>query len=126
MMQDTELYRQLLGVESPWFVRDVELDVGEQVVRVSLDFDGSKATFCCPECGQYANLYDRREARQWRHLDSCQFQTFLVASLPRVNCKQHGILTASVFWCEQNSRYTALFERFAINVLLATQVQARA
>ena len=95
-------------------------------MRVYLNFDGSKAAFCCPECGQYANLYDRREVRQWRHLDSCQFLTYLVASLPRVSCKQHGILTPAVFWCEPNSRYTALFERFALDVLLCTQVQARA
>ncbi len=97
-----------------------------QAVRVYLNFDGSKAAFCCPECGQYANLYDRREVRAWRHLDSCQFLTYLVASLPRVSCKQHGILTPAVFWCEPNSRYTALFERFALDVLLATQVQGRA
>ena len=125
-MQDTQLYHQLLGVEAPWFVHDVQLDAEAQAVRVFLNFDGSKANFCCPKCGQYANLYDRREVRQWRHLDSCQFLTYLVASLPRVSCKQHGILTPAVFWCEPNSRYTALFERFALDVLLATQVQARA
>ena len=125
-MQDTELYRQLLGVQAPWFVCNVELDIEAQAVRVFLDFDGPKSDFCCPTCGQYANLYDRRETRQWRHLDSCQFQTFLVASLPRVCCQQHGILTPAVFWCEPNSRFTALFERFALDVLLATQVQARA
>jgi transposase len=125
-MQDTELYRQLLGVQAPWFVCNVELDIEAQAVRVYLDFHGPQAAFCCPECGQYANLYDRRETRQWRHLDSCQFQTFLVASLPRVSCKAHGILTPAVFWCEPNSRFTALFERFALDVLLATQVQAKA
>lgn len=126
MMQDTQLYEQLLGVSTPWFVREVQLDIEAQTVRVYLDFDGSKAAFYCPTCGQYANLYDRREIRQWRHLDSCQFQTFLVASLPRVDCKQHGVQTPRVFWCEPNSRYTALFERFALDVLLATQVQAKA
>ena len=91
-----------------------------------LNFDGRSAHFCCPTCGQYANLYDRREVRQWRHLDSCQYQTYLVASLPRVSCKQHGILTPTVFWCEPNSRYTAEFERFALDMVLATQVQSRA
>lgn len=105
---------------------NVELDLKEEAVRVYVDFDGKKASFCCPECGQYANLYDRRETRSWRHLDSCQFQTYLVASLPRVSCRQHGVLTANVFWAEPNSRFTALFERFALDVLQATQVQKRA
>lgn len=125
-MQDTQLYHHLLGIQQPWHVVHVELDLQEEAVRVYIDFEGQQAAFCCPECGEYANLYDRRETRSWRHLDSCQFQTFLVASLPRVSCKQHGVLTASVFWAEPNSRFTALFERFAIDVLQATQVQARA
>src|SRR4051794_36415474 len=125
-MRDTELYRHILGIEDPWYVVDVELDIAEEIVRVFIDFDGPKASFCCPECGQYANLYDRRETRSWRHLDSCQFKTYLVASLPRVSCREHGVLTPKVFWCEPNSRYTALFERFALDVLQATQVQSRA
>lgn len=125
-MHDTELYRHLLGIEEPWRVVNVELDLSDEAVRVYIDFDGAKATFCCPECGKYANLYDRRETRSWRHLDSCQFKTYLVASLPRVSCRQHSVQTANVFWCEPNSRFTALFERFALDVLRATQVQVRA
>lgn len=125
-MQDTELYHHILGVEAPWQVVKVELNTDDEAVRIYIDFNGRQAEFHCPECGQYANLYDRREARSWRHLDSCQFKTYLVASLPRVSCKKHGILTAKVFWCEPNSRFTAMFERFAIDVLKATQVQSSA
>ena len=125
-MQDTQLYHHLLGIEEPWHVVHVDLDIETEAVRVYVDFDGPKASFRCPECGQFANLYDRRETRSWRHLDSCQFQTYLVASLPRVSCRQHGVLTANVFWAEPNSRFTALFERFAIDVLKACQVQKRA
>lgn len=125
-MQDTELYSKILGVEAPWYVHSVEMDIDDQTIRVILDFDGRKAEFHCPVCGKYANLYDRRKIRSWRHLDSCQFQTYIVASLPRVSCRQHGVNTAKVFWCEPNSRFTAIFERFAIDVLLATQVQKRA
>ena len=113
--------------KSPWFVRDVQLDIAEQTVRVYLDFEGSQAAFCCPECGQYANLYDRA-----RHTPVAPSRQLPVPDLPGgVACraslaKQHGILTPQVFWCEPNSRYTALFERFALDVLLATQVQSRA
>lgn len=125
-MRDTELYHHLLAIEEPWHLIDVELDIAEQLVCVFIDFDGRKASFCCPECGQYANLYDRRETRLWRHLDSCQFKSYPVASLPRVSCRKHGVLTPKVFWCEPNSRFTALFERFALEVLQATQVQSQA
>ncbi len=33
-MQDTELYRHLLGIEEPWAVGRVELDIAQQRVDV--------------------------------------------------------------------------------------------
>ncbi|HYQ70456.1 MAG TPA: transposase family protein, partial [Gammaproteobacteria bacterium] len=32
----------------------------------------------CPKCGLACPGYDRRQ-RSWRHLDTCQFRTILVA-----------------------------------------------
>ncbi|MFZ4802917.1 MAG: ISL3 family transposase [Chlorobium sp.] len=83
------------------------------------------AMWCCPTCGEPATLYDHREERTWRHLDSCQFQTYIVAAAPRVRCMTHGVLTVDLPWSEPHSRFTLLFERFAIDVLFATQVQAK-
>ena len=127
-MTDKDLYSTILGVSLPWQVTNVTLDIEKSTVIVHLDYDitASNDSFLCPTCGCTARVYDRREERSWRHLDSCQFQTFLAASLPRVCCPTHGILTAKVFWAEPNSRFTLLFEAFAIAVLQATRVQSRA
>ena len=127
-MTDKDLYSTILGVSLPWQVTDVTLDIENSTVTVHLDYDArvSSDSFTCPLCGSATRVYDRREERLWRHLDSCQFQTFLAACLPRVACPTHGILTASVFWAEPNSRFTLLFEAFAIRVLQATGVQSRA
>src|SRR5690606_18506829 len=81
------------------------------------------ATFSCPECGSRCPLYDHDEERSWRHLDSCQFETHLRARLPRVKCNEHGVRQARVPWAEPKSRFTLMFERFAIDVLLETDVQ---
>jgi transposase len=123
-MQDIDLYQQLLGITAPWTVARVALNVEEQTVYVYLEA-APDAAWTCPTCGAAASLYDHREPRTWRHLDSCQFQTFLVAAVPRVRCTRHGVLTAAVPWSAPHSRFTLLFERFAIDVLLATQVQAK-
>jgi len=123
-MQDIDLYQQLLGITAPWTVARVALNIEEQTVYVYLETAPDTA-WTCPTCGAAASLYDHREPRTWRHLDSCQFQTFLVAAVPRVRCARHGVLTAAVPWSVPNSRFTLLFERFAIDVLLATQVQAK-
>ena len=119
-MQDRELYQEILGLKSPWTVSKVSLDVSRQQVDVYVEHPaGTK--FCCPECTESLPCYDHTSERQWRHLDSCQFQTHLHARIPRVNCPEHGVKTVRVPWVEKGSRFTILFERFAIEVLLATQ-----
>lgn len=119
-MQDRELYQQILGLKSPWSVSKVALDVLQQQVDVFVEHP-SGTKFCCPECSKQLPCYDHTQERQWRHLDSCQFKTILHASIPRVDCPEHGVKQVQVPWAEKGSRFTSLFERFAIQVLLATQ-----
>lgn len=107
-MHQHQLYERILGLSSPWWVSDVELDETSGLVKVHVECDAS-TVLCCPQCGRLAPRYDKRR-RQWRHLDTCQFQTKVVADVPRVRCPEHGCLTIQVPWAEGNSRYTALFE----------------
>ena len=122
-MQDTELYQHILGLKSPWSVSSVDLDVKAHQVSITAEHpEGSR--FCCPECGDSAEplpCYDHAAERQWRHLDSCQYRTILKARPPRVKCPVHGVKQVSLPWALKGSRFTLLFERFAIDVLLATQ-----
>lgn len=119
-MQDKELYQQILGLDTPWSVRDVALDHEKSEIRVQVDHPRG-AKFSCPECENQLSCHDHTEERRWRHLDSCQFKTILVARIPRVKCPVHGVKNANVPWAEKHSRFTIMFERFAIDVLLATQ-----
>ena len=121
-MRDTELYRHLLGLLEPWTVARVELNVPEQRVDVWTAHP-PKQPWACPECGGELPLYDHAEERVWRHLDSCQFLTYLHARPPRVQCPTHGVRTVRLPWAEARSRFTALFERLAIDVLKATDIR---
>jgi transposase len=119
-LQDKEFYQQILGLESPWFVSEVSLDTdGEQVDIHVAHPEGTK--FCCPECERSLACYDHASPRGWRHLDTMQFKTVLHAAVPRVKCPEHGVKQVRIPWAEPSSRFTLLFERFAIDVLLATQ-----
>jgi transposase len=124
-MNDVELYQQLLGLTAPWTVAAVTIDVGQQQVRVAVAAP-PETRWPCPECGQLCPGYDHREERAWRHLDSCEFQTWLVACLPRCRCPQHGVLTVEAPWATPHSPFTLGFECFALRVLQATRVQAQA
>jgi transposase len=46
-----------------------------------------------------------------------QFETIISCKVPRTNCPEHGIKTVNVPWADNYSRFTFLFERFAIDVL---------
>lgn len=124
-MKDTELYRHLLGLEAPWTVAKVDLQVKDRRVDVFAEHKAG-VEFACPECGRKLGVYDHAEERTWRHLDSCQFMTYLRARIPRVNCPTHGVRQVGVPWAEPRARFTLLFERFAIDVLLETDVAGAA
>ena len=122
-MRDTDLYRHLLGLVDPWSVGRVELDITTQRVDVWVEHPKGHR-WPCPECGKEGTLYDHGEERVWRHLDSCQFQTILHARPPRIDCPEHGVRQVKLPWAESHSRFTLLFERFAIDVLRQTNTQA--
>jgi transposase len=119
-VQDKELYQHILGLDSPWSVTAVELDIDSEEIRVHVSHPrGTK--FGCSECERELPCYDHAEERRWRHLDSCQYKTILVARVPRVDCPEHGVKNVFLPWAEKSSRFTILFERLAIDLLLATQ-----
>lgn len=122
-MQDRQLYEQILGIGAPWHVAEVELKLGEGEVHVYLEH-ASAAAWPCPECGRDCALYDHQPDRRWRHLDTCQYRTVLHAELPRAECPEHGVRVVRVPWAEPHSRFTALFERLAIDWLRAASQQA--
>nr|WP_328753637.1 transposase family protein [Geomesophilobacter sediminis] len=68
-------------------------------------------------------MYDHSEERIWRHLDSCQFQTFLHARPQRVQCPKDGVHQVRLPWAEPKARFTLLFERLAIEVMQVTHIQ---
>jgi transposase len=112
-MRDRELYAKILGLPEPWLVADVALDLPGKSVVVRLGRQEG-APLVCPECGQACPGYDS-QPRRWRHLDTCQFQTVLEADVPRCSCPEHGVKQVRVPWAEPGSRFTALFERLAID-----------
>jgi transposase len=116
-MKDTALYQQILGDTTPWHVDSVRLDAVAQTIEVEMSLKEGEL-WGCPTCGAAMHMHGR-ERRRWRHLDSCQFKTFVVADVPRVNCPKDGTQTVKVPWAEPRGRFTALFERFAIDVMLA-------
>ena len=119
-MDDKELYRQILGIVSPWVINRIDLNMEKQEVNIYLEYpkitEGQ-----CPECGTICKIHDRRDERIWRHLDTCQLKTFIHCRVPRIVCPNHKTRTMNVPWSSDMSRFTNQFERFAIDLLRATK-----
>ena len=117
-MQDKELYQAILGNTTPWHVAEVRLDVKAQTIEIEMALNDEKERWGCPTCGAAMHGHGR-ERRTWRHLDSCQFKTLVVADVPRVRCLIHETQMVQVPWASPRGRFTAMFERFAIDVMLS-------
>jgi transposase len=65
----------------------------------------------CPTCRAPGAVYDHTPEQVWRHLDTCQCQTFVHARLPRTRCPTHGVKQVPAPWAEARAQYTRLFER---------------
>lgn len=124
-MKDTQLYQQLLGLTEEWGIGNVEIDFEKLDVNIFIESKDKKYGKC-PECNKICNVYDIRDERNWRHLDTMQFKTILHCKIPRINCSEHGVKTVKTDWAEKYSRYTMMFEKWAIQVLLACKNHTRA
>ena len=121
-MNTREFYRQLTGIEAPWQVTDVSLDLDAGEVTLLVEHVGAGVT--CG-CGRQCGVHDHMKERRWRHLDTCQLKTFIRCRLPRTRCDQCGVKTVAAPWAVPNGRFTLLFEALVIELLLATGRMSR-
>lgn len=118
-MDVNQHYAALLGLGDEWTVTNVALDVPGKRVDVYVEYAQKSAI--CPVCGELAGIHDRLEERRWRHLDTMQFITEIHARTPRVSCPRHGVKVIELPWASKSSRFTLLFEAFAVDVLKAAK-----
>jgi transposase len=85
MSELTEHYRVLLGLDSNWRVEQVDFSLEDKKVEIRLAHAGG--SLCCPGCGGPCPQADLAPERQWRHLDTMQFQTVIRARIPRAKLR---------------------------------------
>ena len=63
-------YCRLLGLEEPWVVEAVNLELAAQRVEIRLGAQVDTRGLKYPKCGKWTALYDHAPERRWRHLDT--------------------------------------------------------
>lgn len=110
-MEVEELYHHLLHLAPPWTVRKVVAEAASARVLVYLALaEGTVAA--CPHCGEVCAICGQTEQKSWRHLNTCQRQTQLFASLPLVDCPEHGEQSAAFLLAEAEAPVTFAFAQW--------------
>jgi transposase len=115
-----QFYENLLGLDKNWKVKGVEQNNGDRTVTIAVAYAGK--SYRCPECGADAALHDFRK-RTVRHLDSCEYRTYLDISYPRARCEKCGTQAITPPFAAANSRFTNAFENRVIELCMKAPVQ---
>lgn len=117
-MKDTQLYEQLLGLSKPWSVSRVDVELGHNRITVHVEC-AEGVVWIDPETGHdRAHIHGWVE-RSWRHLDTCQLETRIVAKVPRLKYASGRVEDVAVPWAERYSRITLMMEAFVLRLLQA-------
>lgn len=107
------LFTSALGLQPPWVVEDVKLEVARK--RIDFEVSCKGVLLSCPACGAASQRVHDRLRRSWRHLDFFQYEAWLHADVPRVACAGCGKTTQlAVPWARAGSGFTAAFEALAL------------
>lgn len=109
-MNEKKIFEMAIGIAgTPWKVTDIILDKEKSQLNIYLNFaKGSR--FARPSDGKLCPVYDKRQ-RSWRHLNFFQYECYLHAPVPRIDCGEDiGIKTVQVPWARPDSGFTLLME----------------
>jgi len=122
-VRNARVWRALLGVEKT-VVDQVEFDEDAGVllahVRPSRGERGR-----CGRCRRRCAGYDGGQGRRrWRALDLGVIRAEIEADAPRVSCREHGVVVASVPWARHGAGHTRFFDDQVAWLAVATSKSA--
>lgn len=120
-MELVSFYQNVLSLPEPWYVDRVACYPDAK--RVDVWIKHRESLFHCPKCMVAYSVQDHLPERTWRHLDTCGYQTFLHARLPRVACILDGKVTAWVPFATPQTSVTVELERKCIQTMLECTMQ---
>jgi len=117
-VRDVSLWRGLLGVEKTVIER-VEFDEDAELLVAHVR-PTKRQRSRCGVCGRRSPGYDLGAGRRrWRALDLGTIRAVIEADAPRVACREHEVVVASVPWARHDAGHTYAFDETV--AWLATQ-----
>jgi transposase len=117
------LFTKLLQLKDGWFVESVETDFKQEAIFIQIECILDQLEDA--ETGELCKVYDHSPVREWRHLDTMQYRTFLRCKLPRIITSSGKVKTVQPNWASDYGRTTFLFETAVIDLLKASKNQTK-
>lgn len=116
------MFAQSIGIVEPWYVRKAEFDEKTKEVHIYVGLRAG-AKLLCAKCGCEGKEYDlEEEERTWRHGDCVFYPTYVHCRRPRIKCEKDGVHVVNVPWARERSRFTLLFEGYAVLVMTSMPI----
>lgn len=111
-MTQEELFAAAIGIQSPWYIEDIQLDIPKGELKIKVNFKrGSKFQYVDKQTGKTGEYkaYDTQE-KKWRHMNFFQYRCYLQAKIPRVKLDDGKIRQVKAPWEGLSRGFTLLFE----------------
>lgn len=106
-----------LGIEEPWYIDKVDFCAEEMTVRIYVAVR-KNAAIACPDCGGATKRYGyEKSERVWRHADCLFYPCHVHCKRPKVLCSNCGTKQVNAPFERKNSRFTLMFEGYAMMIL---------
>jgi transposase len=106
-----------LGLTEPWYVERANFNSEGMAVQIYIGVRKT-AAIACPVCGSEAKRYGyEKNERVWRHGDCLFYPCYVHCRRPKILCTKCGAKQVNAPFERKNSRFTLLFEGFAMMVL---------
>jgi len=117
-MRMNTLFKKALGIESPWYVKEIRFDEGEKQLDLFIDFQKG-ATFAYEDEGSSIHgefkAYDTVN-KTWRHLNFFEHECRLHCRTPRIKTGDGKVHLITPPWAGLNSGFTLLFEALILQL----------
>ena len=112
------IFRAALGVESPWFIRDMRFEVDKKRLDIWLDFKKGSRFHVEDDADMGTREYPAydTEEKTWRHLNFFQHECYLHARVPRVKTHDDRIIMVLPPFAGKILGLTLLFEALLLQL----------
>lgn len=118
-MSQEELFAMALGIQNPWYIERIDLDIENEEMRIGVNFhSGSKFKYANAESGEIEEFtaYDTKEKR-WRHMNFFQYRCYIEARIPRVKLGDGKVKLVKAPWEGMSKGFTLLFEALIMQLV---------